>query len=87
MRDKAEIYCPVCEWRPTSEDRWECMPSCGTIWNTFWTRGVCPGCAYKWSKTQCFACGELSPHEAWYHYPPEPASSQAESSVAVANAS
>jgi len=47
------------------------MPSCGTVWNTFWTRGVCPGCGYKWQKTQCLACGFLSPHEAWYHYPPE----------------
>jgi hypothetical protein len=71
MKDKAEIYCPHCEWRPAPEDRWECVPSCSTIWNTFWTRGVCPGCSYKWTKTQCLVCGQVSPHEAWYHYPPE----------------
>jgi hypothetical protein len=71
MQDKAEIYCPICEWRPSSEDRWECIPSCGTVWNTFWTRGVCPGCNCKWLKTQCLECGEVSAHEAWYHYPPE----------------
>jgi hypothetical protein len=71
VKDKAEIYCPACEWRPGPEDRWECVPSCATVWNTFWTRGVCPGCSYKWTKTQCLACGEVSPHEAWYHYPPE----------------
>ena len=68
MEDKAEIYCPACEYRPQPEDRWECMPSCGTSWHTFWTGGVCPGCGYKWEKTQCPLCGVLSPHKAWYHY-------------------
>lgn len=68
MEDKAEIFCPHCEFRPQPEDRWDCVPSCGTTWNTFWTRGVCPGCGVKWPKTQCLACGEWSPHEAWYHY-------------------
>lgn len=67
--EKAEIYCPKCEWRPTAEDRWMCVPSCGTVWNTFWTRAVCPGCSVKWPATACFGCGEYSPHEAWYHYP------------------
>jgi C4-type Zn-finger protein len=61
------IYCPACEWRPASADRWQCIPSCGTIWNTFWTGGVCPGCGYQWEKTQCLACGVVSPHRKWYH--------------------
>ncbi len=26
-----EIYCPACKWRPRAEDRWECIPSCGTV--------------------------------------------------------
>lgn len=68
MKDP-EIHCPVCTWRPGHEDRWECVPSCGIVWNTFWTGGVCPGCTYKWEKTQCLACGAISPHKAWYHYP------------------
>jgi hypothetical protein len=71
MQDKAEIYCPVCESHPGPEDRWECVPSCGTVWNTFWIRGVCPGCTSKLPKTQCLKCGEVSAHEAWYHYLPE----------------
>jgi hypothetical protein len=71
MKDEPDIFCPQCEWRPRAEDRWHCVPSCGMIWNTFWTRGVCPGCGIKWPKTQCHACGELSPHEHWYHYPSE----------------
>ena len=65
------IRCPQCEWRPKSESRWQCIPSCGAEWNTFWTAGVCPGCAYRWEKTQCLACGEISPHKNWYHDPDE----------------
>ena len=75
--EKAEIYCPKCEWRPASEDRWACVPSCGTVWNTFWTRAVCPGCGVKWPATQCLACAQFSPHEAWYHCP-EPAQEEQE---------
>ncbi|MCL4799465.1 MAG: hypothetical protein KJ025_07750 [Burkholderiales bacterium] len=63
------IYCPKCEYRPVAEDRWECIPSCGTAWHTFWTGGVCPGCGYAWLVTQCPACGGLSPHKQWYHSP------------------
>ncbi len=66
--NEPEIYCPSCKWRPKPEDRWECIPSCGTVWNTFWTGGVCPGCGYKWQVTQCHVCGVVSPHEDWYHY-------------------
>lgn len=69
-QDRVDIFCPKCEWRPQAEDRWECVPSCGTVWNTFWTRGVCPGCAVKWPITQCQACEEYSRHEDWYHEPP-----------------
>ena len=67
--NEPEIYCPKCGWRPRAEDRWSCVPSCGTVWNTFWTRGVCPGCGIEWQRTQCLACGEVSPHKAWYHWP------------------
>lgn len=37
------------------------------MWNTFWTRGLCPGCRKRWTVTQCPSCAQLSPHEAWYH--------------------
>jgi hypothetical protein len=73
MKDEAEIYCPSCTWRPVAEDRWQCLPECGTVWNTFWTRGMCPGCGHLWLQTQCFSCHAVSPHEAWYHYPDDPA--------------
>lgn len=64
-----DIYCPVCAWRPRAEDRWQCEPGCGTVWHTFWTGGVCPGCAHVWADTQCFECLVMSPHRDWYHWP------------------
>lgn len=64
-----EIYCPKCAWRPGPEDRWECMPGCGAVWNTFWTRGLCPGCGMQWEVTQCLECQQVSPHKHWYHVP------------------
>jgi hypothetical protein len=45
------------------------VPSCGTVWHTFWTGGVWPGCGHQWRDTQCPACQVLSPHREWYHYP------------------
>jgi hypothetical protein len=66
---EAEIYCPLCAWRPTATDRWICHPECGTVWNTFWTRGLCPGCGHQWRETACLRCQRMSPHEYWYHYP------------------
>jgi hypothetical protein len=67
--EEFEIYCPKCGWRPGPQDRWMCTPACGTIWNTFWTRGMCPSCAKVWRETQCLACAQLSPHKQWYHVP------------------
>lgn len=69
MMREPEIYCPRCKWKPRAESRWHCLPGCDTVWNTFWTGGVCPGCAHHWQHTQCLACLEISPHKDWYHYP------------------
>jgi len=79
MPSEAEIYCPKCIWRPSANDRWQCLPACGTVWNTFWTRGMCPGCGHLWLHTQCLSCQEMSPHEAWYHYPDVDSSEQTRS--------
>jgi len=67
-----EIFCPHCSWRPRIDSRWLCTPrmgGCGTSWNTFWTGGICPGCAYRWEITQCLACRRFAPHREWYHWP------------------
>jgi hypothetical protein len=64
-----EIRCPKCRWKPGTAARWSCLPRCGTEWNTFATGGLCPGCGIRWTRTQCLACGEVTPHRDWYHDP------------------
>ena len=67
LRSRAPLVrCPRCRYRPRRRDRWVCRPSCGTVWNTFATRGRCPGCGLQWAVTACPACHEISPHLAWY---------------------
>ena len=61
------IFCPVCSWAPQPHDRWCCRPGCYTVWNTFETRALCPGCQKQWAVTQCLACSIVSLHEDWYH--------------------
>ncbi|MEZ5344099.1 MAG: hypothetical protein R2681_00960 [Pyrinomonadaceae bacterium] len=72
----ARIRCPKCSWEPKSLSRWYCsdcldpeffLGGCGTSWNTFETRGKCPGCSHIWRWTSCLSCGEWSLHEDWYH--------------------
>jgi len=67
----SRIRCPLCRWQPKKSSRWFCGDSgshfgCGTEWNTFDTRGRCPGCNYLWTWTDCLRCFRSSPHEAWY---------------------
>ncbi|HEY8549153.1 MAG TPA: hypothetical protein VIL35_04280 [Vicinamibacterales bacterium] len=75
-RERAgRIRCPLCLWQPRPSSRWFCASSphpegflggCGTAWNTFETRGLCPGCGHRWRWTSCLRCGGWSPHDAWY---------------------
>jgi hypothetical protein len=58
------IRCPKCRWMPRAHDRWMCH--CRHTWNTFDTRGKCPGCGHQWTQTKCLACREWSEHEDWY---------------------
>ena len=59
-----EIRCPLCGWAPAAKDLWMCR--CSHLWNTFDTGGVCPGCLYQWTHTQCLACHGWSAHSDWY---------------------
>jgi hypothetical protein len=59
------IRCPHCAWRPRKFDRWSCR-YCFTSWNTFDTRGVCPGCDHAWLHTMCISCHRWARHEEWY---------------------
>jgi hypothetical protein len=58
------IRCPQCKWAPRTKNLWSCK--CGHRWNTFDTRGLCPGCGYQWEITGCLQCGAMSPHAEWY---------------------
>ena len=62
------IQCPKCKWKPDGGAYWSCDTNgCGhRSWDTFETRGKCPGCGKQWETTQCPACGEWSPHKDWY---------------------
>jgi DNA-directed RNA polymerase subunit RPC12/RpoP len=69
------IRCPRCGWRPQASSRWccECLgspetpfESCGTSWNTFSTKGRCPGCSHQWRWTSCLLCEQWSLHRDWY---------------------
>jgi hypothetical protein len=69
------IRCPLCRWRPDAGSSWVCndraypeyfFGGCGAAWNTFDTRGLCPGCGHQWRFTACLNCGRWSLHEDWY---------------------
>ena len=73
--DFDKIRCPRCRWHPSGHSRWSCdclftpeppFDSCGTVWNTFSTRGRCPDCQHQWQWTSCLRCGGWSRHEDWY---------------------
>lgn len=74
--DRFRIRCPLCFWQPSASSRWTCQcgggtpeppfDACGTVWNTFDTRGRCPGCAHQWIWTTCLHCQVSSRHEEWY---------------------
>ena len=78
-REKANefdrIRCPLCQWHPKASSRWYCgdcdypedfFEGCGTAWNTFTTRGLCPRCSHQWRWTICLSCQRWSRHEEWY---------------------
>jgi hypothetical protein len=76
--DFAGIRCPLCGWRPVRSSRWVCAElgppekfdgGCGTSWNTFETKGLCPCCSHQWIWTTCLDCMRISPHEEWYESP------------------
>jgi formate dehydrogenase maturation protein FdhE len=75
VTDFSRIRCPLCEWQPKSSTRWSCgncghpeyfYNACGTEWNTFVTRGKCPGCRHPWKWTMCLRCFGWALHGDWY---------------------
>ena len=64
-RAEAPIRCPLCAGVPAPEHRWGCQ-FCACAWNTFATRGRCPGCHFRYRATLCLACRRVSRHDDWY---------------------
>ena len=73
--DFSRIRCPLCQWQPRKSDRWMCADggppeyyygACYISWNTFETRGRCPGCNHQWRWTTCLSCHDSSLHGDWY---------------------
>ena len=69
------VRCPLCGWQPSATSLWACqsfgtpepfLGGCGAMWNTFETRGLCPGCSHQWQWTSCHRCYGWSPHDEWY---------------------
>jgi hypothetical protein len=63
VAEKQEHSCPRCGWVPSDADVWSC--DCGQKWNTFSTRGRCPGCGKTWDTTWCLACEKPSDYRDW----------------------
>ncbi|HKQ92764.1 MAG TPA: hypothetical protein VJZ77_19045 [Blastocatellia bacterium] len=72
---QGRIRCPMCRWQPDAGSSWGCgdcayperfFGGCGMVWNTFDTRGLCPGCGHQWRWTACSSCSVWSLHEDWY---------------------
>lgn len=68
---RGRIRCPTCRWEPLRSSLWRC-DHCHHVWNTFETRGSCPGCGFQWERTQCHGCEAWSYHDAWYEPDPAP---------------
>ena len=77
---RMRIRCPACGWQPDASSRWWCVDTaspeyfsggCHTSWNTFDTRGRCPGCSHQWQWTCCLECSAWARHDEWYETEPD----------------
>ena len=59
------VMCPCCDAIPDGDARWQCE-FCWCAWNTFDTRGRCPGCDFTFPATFCPSCRRTTRHRDWY---------------------
>jgi Zn-dependent protease len=60
-----DAACPNCEFQPLVGEFWGCG-RCGTRFDTFTHRGVCPGCGQRYEQTACPECLKSHPIEEWF---------------------
>jgi Zn-dependent protease len=56
--------CPACKTSPPIGNFWGCG-QCGTAFDMFQTRAVCPRCGARYSTTGCLDCGRSHPIDEW----------------------
>lgn len=59
-----EARCPSCHQAPYCGPLWQCG-ECGTTFDAFETKAICPNCAAQFPETRCPHCGNLHPHALW----------------------
>jgi Zn-dependent protease len=64
MPRRPEFACPSCHAGPPLGAFWACH-LCGTQFDTFETRAVCPKCQAQFPTTACAFCGESRPMAEW----------------------
>ena len=64
MPRRPEFACPSCQAGPPLGAFWVCH-LCGTQFDTFETRAVCPKCQAQFPTTACAFCGESRPMAEW----------------------
>jgi Zn-dependent protease len=62
-----EAACPSCAAAPVQGEYWGCG-RCGTSFDPFAHRGVCPKCGYRFDTIRCLDCYRTSPVAAWFKH-------------------
>ena len=67
---RTDFFCPSCGQSPPIGALWRCH-QCGTAFDTFETRAVCPSCHTSFATTKCVHCHTSHPMADW-RIPPVP---------------
>jgi Zn-dependent protease len=72
-----EAVCPACAAAPAQGEYWGCG-HCGTSFDPFTHRGVCPKCGCRFDTIRCLDCYRTSSVAAWFALPGAAASGNIE---------
>jgi Zn-dependent protease len=68
---RQDAVCPSCRTHPLTGEFWTCA-HCGTRFDTFAHRAVCPGCSSVFAETECPVCLKQHPITEWFTAVQEP---------------